>query len=68
MNPDRFFVYYTDKQGDRAYLKISSVLFLTDWIYDEKQRTLFNTYSEAAYWMDRMSKRERNLGLEIGHE
>lgn len=67
MNPDRYFVYYTDNHGDRVYLRIASE-FLTDWIYVEKQKTLFNTYTEAAYWMDRMSKRERNLGLEIGHE
>ena len=67
MNPDRFFVYYTDNHGDRVYLRIASE-FLTDWIYVEKQKTLFNTYTEAAYWMDRMSKLERNLGLEIGHE
>lgn len=68
MNPDRFFVYYTDKDGDRAYLRISSVLFLTDFVHDENKKTMFNTYTEASYWMERISKRDRVLGLEIGHE
>ena len=68
MNPDRFFVYYTNKNGDRAYLRIGSTTFLTDFVYDENKKTLFNTYSEASYWTERMSKLERNMGLEIGHE